>query len=377
MPYRLIGATRFYARKEIKDALAYLRLIHNPNDNVSLERIVNVPTRGIGLKTLETLTTWAEDLGTTPPQAVMMLLDEQVDSPFNSRARNTLTAFASQVEEWRGIRDQVTPDELLTRVLNDTGYLAYLDDGTPQGESRIENVLELRGVAETYAGLPLATFLEEVSLVSDVDTRDDETAAPSLLTLHSAKGLEFPVVFIVGLEENILPHTRSIAPERKPNATAEERDEGRRALEEERRLFYVGITRAEDRLFLIYATIRALYGNSQANLPSRFLYDIPDDVRQGSPLRARGSAEADQRAFSAMTTWGRASVSRPHLERAARTTRETRFRGGDFVWHAKYGEGVVVSSQIAGSDLEQVEVLFPGEVGQKTIVADFLKPVES
>ena len=390
LPYRLIGATRFYARKEIKDVLAYLRFVHNPDENISMQRVINVPTRGIGLKTLDTLAIWAGDMGLTPPHALLALLDEHTDAPFTGRARNSLTAFASMVEEWRALKDQLSPDELITRVLNDTGYLSYLDDGTQQGESRIENVLELRGVAETYAGLPLSTFLEEVSLVADVDTRDDETAAPSLLTLHSAKGLEYPIVFIVGMEENILPHSRSIAPERNPNATTEQRQQAAKEVEEERRLCYVGITRAEERLYLCYATIRSLYGDSRANLPSRFLYDIPEDVRQGSPLRKPGAASTEQDSFRRMTTWGtrtsttgrrdssRRETSRretPRKERAS--SQPTLYKGGDCVWHGKYGEGVVVSSSMAGGDMEQVDVLFPGEVGQKTIIADFLKKMES
>ncbi len=379
MPYRLIGATRFYARKEIKDVMAYLRFIHNPDENISLQRIVNVPTRGIGLKTLETLDVWAQQMGLTPPHALMALLDEAFESPFKGRARNALAGFAAMVAEWRELKDTLGPDELITRVLNDIGYLSYLDDGTQQGESRIENVLELRGVAETYAGLPLATFLEEVALVSDVDVRDD-TAAPNMLTLHSAKGLEFPVVFIVGMEDNILPHSRSIAPESNPHATAEQRREAADAVEEERRLFYVGITRAERRLFLVYATLRSLYGDSRSNLPSRFLYDIPEDVRQGSPLRQRGSTEAAMRSYTTMTTWDSPSRTvrreRPQSSKQ-RSTQPTSFKGGDFVWHKKYGEGVVVSSQIVSGDMEQVDVLFPGDVGQKTIIADFLKKMDT
>jgi DNA helicase-2/ATP-dependent DNA helicase PcrA len=376
MPYRVVGATAFFGRKEIKDVIAYLRLIHNPDDNVSLQRIVNVPTRGIGTKTLETLETWADELGTTAPQALMLLPDAQSDSPFNGRARHALSAFAVQMAEWRALKDQLAPDELMTRVLNDTGYLSYLDDRTEQGESRIENVLELRGYAEQYAGLPLATFLEEVSLVSDVDTRDDDENRPSLMTLHSAKGLEFPVVFIVGLEENILPHARSIGPERKPGASAEEKDEARRAVEEERRLLYVGITRAEQRLYLVFASIRSLYGDSRVNLPSRFLYDIPESAREGSPLSHRLQADLARDSFQALIRWDRgASVADRPREKAARPAPAARFKGGDLVWHVRYGEGVVISARASG-EMEEVDVLFPGGVGQKTIVADFLKPMD-
>ncbi len=241
-------------------------------------------------------------------------------------------------------------------------------------------MLELRSHAESYRGLPLVTFLEEISLVSDVDTRDDDENRPSLMTLHAAKGLEFPVVFIVGLEENILPHSRSIAPEKNPHATPDEKRAALTAIEEERRLMYVGITRAEQRLYLLYATIRTLYGDSRANLPSRFLYDIPDDVRDGAALSRSARNDRDQQSFKRMTTWDRAvsaedrRASKP--KRTPKHTPPTRYKGGDMVWHTKFGEGVVVSSKV-GSGMEMVEVLFPGGVGQKTIMADFLKPIES
>ncbi len=387
MPYRLVGATSFYARKEIKDVMAYLRLIHNPNDNVSFQRIVNVPTRGIGQKTLETLDTWASDLRVTPPEAAMLLIDEKIDSPFNARARNALVDFCKLVEQWRVQKAEASADALITQVLNDTGYLAYLDDGTQQGEGRIENVLELRGHAETYRGLPLVTFLEEISLVSDVDTRDEDENRPSLMTLHAAKGLEFPVVFIVGLEEHILPHARSLEAEmrvkRDPEATAEDRQAAREAIEEERRLLYVGITRAEQRLYMLYAAVRSLYGDSRANLPSRFLYDIPEEVREGSAL-SRGRAAADSESYQRMIRWDRTASVEDRRRKPGSDARSARretpqkatvYKGGDSVWHVKYGEGVVVSSAYNGS-LEEARVLFPGGVGEKTILADFLKRME-
>jgi DNA helicase-2/ATP-dependent DNA helicase PcrA len=381
MPYRLVGATSFYARKEIKDVMGYLRLVHNPSDNVSLQRVINVPTRGIGQKTLDTLNTWATDQGLFPPQALLMLRDDKIDSPFTGRARAALAGFAGHLQAWREAKDDLTPAEMITQILKDTGYLAYLDDGTEQGQSRIENVLELRGYAERYTGLPLVTFLEEVSLMSDVDTPEDDLNRPSLMTLHSAKGLEFPVVFITGVEENIIPHSRSIAPERKPGVTAEEKQEGVQAVEEERRLMYVGITRARDRLFLVYASIRSLYGDSRANLPSRFLYDIPDTVREGTSLRRRGNAEADRRSYEAITTWATPATASKRSDKRSdsapsRPAAPTRFKGGDVVWHGKYGEGIVVSSTITGG-MEQVTVMFPGGAGQKTIIADFLKKVEN
>ena len=378
MPYRLVGATSFYARKEIKDVMAYLRLVHNPQDNVSLQRIINVPTRGIGQRTVETLNRWAEDLRVTPPEALMGLLDEQLEAPFTPRARKRLVEFAAMVQSWREVQDRLAPDELITRILQDTAYLAYLDDGTQQGETRIENVLELRGHAETYRGVPLVAFLEDISLVSDVDTRDADENRPSLMTLHAAKGLEFPVVFIVGLEENILPHTRSIAAERNPHATPEEKRAAREALEEERRLLYVGITRAQERLYLLYATTRSLYGDTRANLPSRFLYDIPAEVCEGAHLRRTAPPPTPYKRPSAPTSHRRRT---PHAAKRSKTrhsapteesSAKTRFKGGDVVWHAVFGEGVVVSSRVSGG-VEIVEVMFPGETGQKRIVADFLR----
>lgn len=363
LPYRLIGATRFYSRKEIKDAMAYLRLIHNPDDLVSLQRVINVPPRGIGQKTLQELEDWARQEDISPGHAMLSLLDESVEAPLDGRARNALTRFASMLAGWIEQRSTLSPADLLTTVLKDTGYLNYLDDGTEEGLSRAENVLELRTVAASYEGLDLTTFLEEVSLVSDVDTRDDETQAPSLLTLHAAKGLEFPVVFIVGLEEGVLPHIRSM--------------EDPSQMQEERRLMYVGITRAKERLYLLYAFRRSLFGDSSANMPSRFLYDIPEHVRTGDLLRQKGTAAANSQTYHDMTRWDRAaSVARQQSAPKARAPKPTRFKAGACVYHRKYGEGVVVSSTVRG-ELEEVEVLFPGGTGQKTIIADFLSPMES
>jgi DNA helicase-2/ATP-dependent DNA helicase PcrA len=362
LPYRLIGATRFYARREVKDTLAYLRVIHNPDDNVSLQRIINVPPRGIGQKTLADLEDWAESLDVTPARALAALLEAGTAAPFSGRARNALTGFAEMLGRWQAAKEELSPADLLSTVLEETGYLNYLDDGTNEGRSRAENVLELRGVAESYEGLSLTTFLEEVALVSDVDTRDDETQAPSLLTLHAAKGLEFPVVFIVGLEEGVLPHNRSL----------NDPDQ----MQEERRLMYVGLTRAKDRIYLVYAFRRALYGTSSANTPSRFLYDIPIQVREGTVLPKRSQAFSETDGYRRMTTWERAaSAARERRQRAERTEQQPRFKAGTCVWHNKYGEGVVVSSAHRG-DVEEVEVLFPGEVGQKTILVDFLAPME-
>jgi DNA helicase-2/ATP-dependent DNA helicase PcrA len=361
LPYRLIGATRFYSRREVKDALAYLRLIHNAEDTVCLDRIINVPPRGIGQKTVQDLEEWAANQKITPVQALFSLADG-AESPFTGRARNALTQFAEQIREWHKLKETYSPADLLADVLNKTGYLAYLDDGTEEGRSRAENVLELRGVAASYEGLPLTTFLEEVALISDVDTRDEETQAPSLLTLHAAKGLEYPVVFIPGVEEGILPHMRSV--------------EDPMQMQEERRLMYVGITRAKERLYLIYAFRRSLYGDSSANMPSRFLYDIPENVREGAVPRKKGAAAADTQNYNRLTRWEEAaSNARQRRSAPPPPPKEPKFKAGSCVLHAKYGEGVVVGSKPRG-DLDEVDVLFPG-VGQKTIMSDYLKISEN
>ncbi|WP_119065332.1 ATP-dependent helicase [Aggregatilinea lenta] len=373
LAYRLVGATRFYGRKEIKDVLAYLRLVHNPDDLVSLSRIINVPPRGIGQKTMQDLEQWAVSLGITVAQALFHLLDDRADAPFAGRARNALENIASQLLHWHEQRDTLTPAELMKQVLSETRYLDFLDDSTPEGQSRVENVLEFRGVAETYANLPLATFLEEVALVSDVDTRDDDMQAPSLLTLHAAKGLEFPVVFITGLEEGVLPHTRSM--------------DDPSQMQEERRLMYVGLTRAEERVYLTYAFRRSLYGDSSANMPSRFLYDIPANVRDGTMLRTRGSSAMQRDAYTSMTTWDRSASSSSRRSRSSsgpslpmkkegkpKAPPPVKFKAGTCVWHKKYGEGVVVRSLPRGK-IEEVDVLFPG-IGQKTIISDFLSEMD-
>jgi DNA helicase-2/ATP-dependent DNA helicase PcrA len=244
VPYKLVGATRFYARREIKDVLAYLRLIHNPYDNVSLSRIINLPPRGIGSKTIVQLEKWAGEMGVAVYDALRTILEkekrkkeeetEETQVPLSSRARRALLGFTTLLEGLIAARGKLDLMELLDLVLDRTGYADYVQDGTEEGRDRWANIMELRTVAKEYLDLPaemaLTTFLEEVALVSDVDNLDEQVDAPTLLTLHMAKGLEFPAVFIVGMEEGIFPHNRSM----------DDPDQ----MEEERRLCYVGISGA-------------------------------------------------------------------------------------------------------------------------------------
>ncbi|MBU0702354.1 MAG: UvrD-helicase domain-containing protein [Chloroflexi bacterium] len=345
LPYRLVGATRFYSRREIKDMIAFLRLIHNPAEGVSMARVINIPPRAIGKKTVAALEDAAQARGVSIYQVLEEISNPQSPIPnLGTRAQRALTAFLEMLEGWIAAREQLTAAQLIDRVLEDTRYAAYLRDGTEEGEDRWANVLELRNVAADYEDLTLTDLLSDVALVSDVDSLSGEVNAPTLLTLHSAKGLEFPIVFIVGLEEGILPHSRSLD-------DAEE-------MAEERRLMYVGLTRAKDRLFLTYAFSRTRYGEREFSEPSRFLDDLPPELVSGS-WRTR------QRSSQRATTWQSPTLS-PH-----RT--EPQFRAGQRVQHAVFGEGLVIESRAAGGD-EIVTVAFE-KVGLKRLMVS-LAPLE-
>ncbi len=257
IPYRIVGGVRFYDRKEIKDLVAYLRLIYQPEDRISFERIVNVPTRGIGIKSLQNFYEWYEGLGLQLSDA----LDQAAHCGMvTGKAKKGLVELGDILKSMRELVDDVPPAALIDSLVRRVGYLQYLDDGTPQAESRQENVKELMGTAQGYQEQGLPLFLEEIALISDIDTYDPNGNAVTLMTLHAAKGLEFPVVCMTGMEESIFPHSRALY---SPTE-----------MEEERRLCYVGMTRAREELYMIYATSRMLYGGMQHNPPSRFLAEI-------------------------------------------------------------------------------------------------------
>ena len=378
LPYRLVGATRFYARREIKDIIAFLRLIHNPADGVSMARVINVPPRGIGRKTVAVLEDAARQQNISIYEALRETLSSESQIPnteyqtkLGTRARRALTSFLELLEGWVAAREHLAAAQLIDRVLEDTRYADYLRDGTEEGEDRWANVLELRNVAADYESLTLTDFLADVALVSDVDNLSDEVDAPTLLTLHSAKGLEFPVVFITGLEEGILPHSRSFDdPEQ---------------MAEERRLMYVGLTRAKDRLFLTYAFIRTRYGESEPSVPSRFLKDIPLELVSGSWRRgqqgrgaeeqgSRGAGEQRSRGAEGRGTRdeGRQSPSAIRnspsaIRNSSFVTRNSLFCAGQRVRHATFGAGLVVESRPDRND-EMVTVVFE-EVGLKRLLA--------
>jgi DNA helicase II / ATP-dependent DNA helicase PcrA len=344
LPYRLVGAQRFYGRREVKDVIAFLRLVHNPADEASLDRVINVPPRGIGDKTLTTLHLIARQ-NNIQPGHVLLDLARGADSPywqsFSGRASISLADFGGMLANWRTAALSLNTAELFDRLVKDLNFKEYIDDQSEEGEDRWENVQELKRLAEEYALRSLDEFLENVALVSDQDTIK-EGNVPTLLTLHAAKGLEFSVVFIVGLDDGILPHSRSFdQPE---------------SMEEERRLFYVGITRARDKLYLIRAIQRGGRGSAEETYPSRFLDDVPADLLVGKTRTGRSI-----RGRVPDTQWS--LPSRPQ----SAPVKESNFRAGTHVRHAVWGEGIVIDSRIQDDD-EIVDVVFES-VGIKRLAA--------
>ena len=298
IPYQLVGGTKFYARREVKDLLCYLRLAYNPADEASLRRVINVPARGIGARTLAALDDWAAQRGESPLVALLALYaaqqrDTELAHPFRGRACAALLGFARLMAELGAAAQESPLEDLFDQVLNRTDYRAALEKDVGF-EERWENVLELRNVVSEYTELEpptgLRAFLEEAALVADLDTLSDDRNAVTIMTLHSAKGLEFPVVFITGLEEDILPHSRS--------------KDSLEGLEEERRLCYVGITRAMERLYLLHARRRALWGSPREADPSRFLSAVSRRAVRRTCRRPRSAS-------------GPAGANRPPRRRSA------------------------------------------------------------
>lgn len=332
MPYQVIGGVRFYSRREIKDVIAYLKLIYNPWDSVSLARIVNVPPRGIGQKTMDDLQQWAKGLGLPLYTALQRLAEDRSASPLGARSAQALAGFYSMMEELaRQSREQGVV-ELLDNVLQASGYKEYTLQ-QPDGDDRWDNILELRGIAAQYQDLKppegLTLFLEGVSLFSDTDEMDEKKDLVTLITLHQAKGLEYPVVFIVGMEEGVLPHIRSF--------------DDPAQMEEERRLCYVGMTRAKRRLYLVRSLRRSLMGGTNANPPSRFLKNIPARLVQTTGLFGEEPKPAPR------PRAGGVDLS-----------------AGDHVEHPRFGQGVVVSCSPVRDD-QEVVVVFDG-VGIKKLL---------
>ncbi len=326
LPYRIVGGVRFYDRKEVKDIMAYLRLIYQPNDVASFERIVNVPARGIGTKSIEAFASWRAENNLTLAEGLAQVGEA---TGLSAKAKSGLYVLADIISSYRLQLEDLSPATIIDSLLRRLDYLHFLQDGTPQGDARVENVRELLSVAAEYQDLGLAGFLEEVSLVSEPDKVSGASSSSGvvMMTLHSAKGLEFPAVFITGLEESILPHSRALY------------DAGE--MEEERRLMYVGMTRAKQELYLTYATERTLYGGRQHNPPSRFLSDIGNaSVATGSDFWQIGAAQD----------------SEPHYV--------PELQQGDGVRHNIFGDGTVLDLQG-----ETATIFFKGKGTKKLNIA--------
>lgn len=338
LPYKIIGGLRFYQRKEIKDILAYLRVVANPFDNVSLLRIINVPKRGIGNATINKLTEAAE----VRNRSIFEIIMDTEHLSFSAAVRNKLQKFLLMMEDFRTMARKMTVSDLINYILQQTGYMDELErENTTEALSRIENLQEMVGAAiefeEKNPEGTLEDFLTELALVSDVDNLDENSDAVVLMTLHSAKGLEFPVVFLAGMDEGIFPHSRSLFDSEQ--------------LEEERRLCYVGITRAQQKLYMTRAWQRSLYGNTSYYTASRFLNEISEEYIMESSYGIADkpySAKPESEAISG----SKSSIS-----------------PGDRVRHAKWGEGIVLDIEGIDEDA-QITINFPS-VGEKHLILKY------
>ncbi|ANB61198.1 DNA helicase PcrA [Anoxybacteroides amylolyticum] len=340
IPYKIVGGLKFYDRKEIKDVLAYLRVIANPNDDISFTRIINVPKRGIGASSLEKISRYAAENGISLFQA----LGELEEIGLSARIAAPLTEFRRQIEHWGQMQEFLSVTELVEDVLEKSGYRDMLRaEKTLEAQSRLENIDEFLSVTKHFENVnedkSLIAFLTDLALVADIDQlnapEEKENEAVVLMTLHSAKGLEFPVVFLIGMEEGIFPHNRSLDNEEE--------------MEEERRLAYVGITRAEEELFITSAQMRTLFGRTMINPLSRFVTEIPDELVEQVHKKAWTPKAAPTR-MTATTTKG--------------------WKVGDKVEHKKWGIGTIVSVRGEGDDLE-LDVAFPSPTGVKRLLAQF------
>ena len=360
IPYRLVGGVRFWERREVKDLVAYLRFTANPRDALSFSRIVSVPPRKIGNVTVEAVTAYARETETD----ILTLLADPARMPGLPKAAVIpLQNFRGQLESLRSVIGVLRPSELVDHVIEVMNLDQHYKDGTPQGEARMENLSELRGLAEDFDDRDPAQavddFLAEVALVSDVDAYDEDGDGVTLITLHMVKGLEFPVVFMVGMEEGLLPHQRALD----ESADSIKVDLAANEMAEERRLCYVGMTRAKDRLYLSCAFRRHLYGRSQPAFPSRFLTEIP----QSQLSAPRGSAPV------APPRQGyKERYQERQVQAAPAAPLVQRYSTGDRVTHPSFGSGTVVKSTMTRTD-EELVVKFD-KVGLK-ILSGLLAPL--
>ncbi len=367
IPYRIIGGHRFYERAEIRDAIAYLTILNNPNDNVKLRRIVNVPKRGIGDTTVNKASEIASGLGIS----LFEVFSHADEYETLKRSAKKLMEFTSTIESVRANVDKIPLDELFEDIVRKTDYMAHLRLDKEKGSERVENIYELVTNLKNYQNeneeVTLSGFLEEVALMTDIDNYNAQQDAVVLMTIHSSKGLEFPVVFLPGMEESIFPGVQSMF---NPDD-----------VEEERRLAYVGITRAKRKLFISHANSRMLFGTTQRNLPSRFVIEIPDALTERTGRRptsqmsfdalARGDYERGGEERNVFSGNGYLSKNRPQPVRKAAPVSTETYAVGDTVTHKVFGKGVVVSAKPMANDF-MLEIAFEGG-STKKLMANFAK----
>lgn len=351
--YSIVGGIKFYDRKEIKDILAYLRLIANPDDDISLQRVINVPKRGIGSSSIDKIANFANmhDISMYEALASIDLIG------LSPKITKAASEFRDLIKGYTGMQDYLSVTELVEEVLEKTGYRNMLKaEKSIESESRLENIDEFLSVTKSFEegteDKSLVAFLTDLALVADIDKLEDEgekTATVVLMTLHSAKGLEFPVVFLMGLEEGVFPHSRSLMEEAE--------------MEEERRLAYVGITRAEEELYISNAQMRTLFGRTNMNPPSRFIKEIPENLLEGVQPKKRATSLA--------------APSRPNIRPAVQRPIQTSTGGEEIGWkvgdkaqHGKWGVGTVVSVKGDGESME-LDIAFPSPTGIKRLLAKF------
>ncbi|MHA6261138.1 DNA helicase PcrA [Sporosarcina sp. CAU 1771] len=361
LDYTIVGGTKFYERKEIKDLLAYLRLIANNSDDLALARIINEPKRSIGATSFDRMARFAIEHDRT----IFDALREIDFMGLTPRAANEVAKFRDLIDAFTEMQNYLSVSELVEEVLDKTGYREMLNrEKSIESESRLENIEEFLSVTNTFEehsdDKSLVAFLTDLALISDIDSLDKDenknTEKVVLMTMHAAKGLEFPVVFIIGMEENVFPHSRSMGDDEE--------------MEEERRLAYVGITRAEQKLYLSSARYRTLYGRASYNSPSRFIREISEDIKElvsednsfsiGSSPRSRTTAPV------------RPAVKKPVYKTSG--GEKMGWNPGDKAMHKKWGQGLVVSVKGSGDDVE-LDIAFPSPVGVKRLLAKFA-PIE-
>jgi DNA helicase-2/ATP-dependent DNA helicase PcrA len=356
VPYKVVGGLRFYERQEIRDALAYFRVVAQPADDLAFERIVNLPKRGLGEATLQTVHIHARVQQVSLVEAARQLVQTDEIKP---KARATLAGLIGDFDRWRALSEGLPHTEVAATILDESGYRKmWQTEKTPDAQGRVENLQELLAVLEDYASL--TAFLEHVSLVMENDEKTDIDRV-NIMTLHAAKGLEFDVVFLPGWEEGVFPHQRALE------------ESGANGLEEERRLAYVGVTRARKRVFVSYAANRRIYNQWQSNLPSRFVEELPPSAveRQGESGLLGGAAEGGS---SWGASWGNSYTSQRRREpppaaptwSKAETAAQGAYKVGDRVFHQKFGNGAVVAV-----DGNKLEITFD-KAGTKKVIDSFV-----